>query len=206
MLEAYVKKILASRVYDLAIETPTTFAPKLSRKLGIRVSLKREDMQEIFSFKVRGAYNKLSLLSSQEKKLGVIAASAGNHAQGVAIAARELGIAATIVMSHNTPGIKVAAVKDIGAKVILEGDNYDAAAQYAKKLSENLGLPLIPPYDDPDIIAGQGTVGLEIINQHGEDLECIFVPVGGGGLIGGIAAYAKYVRPKIKIVGVEAEG
>ena len=145
MLEAYVKKILASRVYDLAVETPTTFAPKLSKKLGIRVSLKREDMQEIFSFKVRGAYNKLSLLSCQEKKQGVIAASAGNHAQGVAIAARELGIAATIVMSHNTPGIKVAAVKDIGAKVILEGDNYDAAAQYAKKLSENLGLALIPP-------------------------------------------------------------
>ena len=206
LIEAYVKKILASRVYDLAIETPTTFAPKLSNRLGIRVSLKREDMQEIFSFKVRGAYNKLSYLSSQEKKQGVIAASAGNHAQGVSIAARELGIAATIVMSHNTPGIKVASVKDIGAKVILEGDNYDAAAQYAKKLSENLGLALIPPYDDPDIIAGQGTVGLEIINQHGEDLECIFVPVGGGGLIAGIAAYAKYVRPDIKIVGVEAEG
>ena len=135
-----------------------------------------------------------------------MAASAGNHAQGVSIVARELGILAIIVMSHNTPGIKVDAVKDIGAKVTLGGDNYDAAAQYAKELSEHLGLPLIPPYDDSDIIAGQRTLGLEIINQYGQYLECIFVPVGGGGLIAGIAAYVKYLRLDIKIVGVEAEG
>jgi len=206
MLESYVKKILGSKVYDLAVESPLSDAPLLSRRLGLNVSLKREDMQSVYSFKLRGAYNKMAQLSDDEKAVGVITASAGNHAQGVAISAQKLGIRATIVMGQNTPSIKVNAVRDRGARVVLHGDNYDEASQHAKTLCEAQGLVYIPPYDDVDVIAGQGTIGMEIVNQHSEPLDAIFVPVGGGGLVAGVAAYVKYLHPQTKIIGVEAQG
>ncbi|RPG29387.1 MAG: threonine ammonia-lyase, biosynthetic [Gammaproteobacteria bacterium TMED92] len=206
MLETYVKKILSSRVYEVADETPLTRASLLSERLGVDVRLKREDLQPIFSFKLRGAYNKISQLTKAELGGGVITASAGNHAQGVAMAAQRLGIKATIVMGRNTPSIKVNAVRGRGAKVILYGDNYDQAAAHAAELSETNGLIYIPPYDDVDVIAGQGTIGMEIVNQYPGTLDAIFVPVGGGGLIAGIAAYVKYLHPQTKIIGVEAEG
>ena len=206
MLESYVKKILGSKVYDLAVESPLSDAPLLSRRLGVNVSLKREDMQSVYSFKLRGAYNKMAQLSDEQKATGVITASAGNHAQGVAISAQKLGIRATIVMGQNTPSIKVNAVRDRGAKVVLHGDNYDEASQHAKALCQAQGLVYIPPYDDVDVIAGQGTIGMEIVNQHSQPLDAIFVPVGGGGLVAGVAAYVKYLRPNTKIIGVEAQG
>lgn len=206
MLENYVKKILGSRVYDLAVESPLSPAPLLSRRLGLDVSLKREDMQAVYSFKLRGAYNKMAQLSQAQKDRGVITASAGNHAQGVAISAQKLGIRATIVMGLNTPSIKVNAVRDRGAKVVLHGDNYNEAALHAKTLCDAEGSVYVPPYDDVDVIAGQGTIGMEIVNQHTGTLDAIFVPVGGGGLVAGIAAYVKYLRPDTKIIGVEAEG
>jgi threonine dehydratase len=206
MLERYVKKILDSRVYDVAIESPLQPARVLSERLGNAVYLKREDLQPVFSFKLRGSYNKMVQLSDAEKARGVIACSAGNHAQGVALAARRLGIKALIVMGRNTPDIKVNAVRALGAKVILHGDSYDEAAAHAAALVEKHGYVLVHPYDDPEVIAGQGTVGMEIINQHSADLHAIFVPVGGGGLIAGIAAYVKYLRPQVKVIGVEAEG
>ena len=206
MLESYVKKILGSKVYDLAVESPLSDAPLLSRRLGLNVSLKREDMQSVYSFKLRGAYNKMVQLSDDQKAVGVITASAGNHAQGVAISAQKLGIRATIVMGQNTPSIKVNAVRDRGAKVVLHGDNYDEASQHAKTLCDAQGLVYIPPYDDVDVIAGQGTIGMEIVNQHSEPLDAIFVPVGGGGLVAGVAAYVKYLHPQTKIIGVEAQG
>ena len=206
MLESYVKKILGSKVYELAVESPLSPAPLLSRRLGLQVSLKREDMQSVYSFKLRGAYNKMAQLSEDQKSTGVITASAGNHAQGVAISAQTLGIRATIVMGLNTPSIKVNAVRDRGAKVVLHGDNYNEAALHAKHLCESEGLIYIPPYDDVEVIAGQGTIGMEIVNQHSRPLDAIFIPVGGGGLIAGVAAYVKYLHPKTKIIGVEAEG
>ncbi len=206
MLEQYVKKILDSRVYDVAVETPLQPARVLSERLGNQVFLKREDLQPVFSFKLRGSYNKIVQLSAEERARGVIACSAGNHAQGVALAARKLGIKAIIVMGRNTPDIKVSAVKALGAKVILHGDTYDDAAAHTEELVKAQGYVLVHPYDDPDVIAGQGTVGMEIINQHGADIHAIFVPVGGGGLIAGIAAYVKYLRPKVLVLGVEAEG
>ena len=206
MLESYVKKILGSRVYDLAIESPLSPAPLLSRRLGAQVSLKREDMQSVYSFKLRGAYNKMAQLSQEQKQAGVITASAGNHAQGVAISAQKLGMRATIVMGKNTPSIKVNAVRDRGAKVVLFGDNYNEAAEHAKELCKAEQLVYIPPYDDVDVIAGQGTIGMEIVNQHSEPLDAIFVPVGGGGLLAGVAAYVKYLHPSTKIIGVEVEG
>jgi threonine dehydratase len=206
MLQNYVKKILSSRVYDVAVETPLQAAPNLSRRTGCSVLLKREDLQPVFSFKIRGAYNKIAQLSAAERSRGVIAASAGNHAQGVALAARELGIKATIVMGRNTPSIKVDAVRAFGARVVLHGDTYDDAAAHAAELVERQGLVYIPPYDDLDVIAGQGTVGMEIMKQHTGAPDAIFVPVGGGGLVAGIAAYVKYLSPATRIVGVEAEG
>lgn len=206
MLEHYVKRILSSRVYEIASETPLSKAPLLSRRLGVDVSLKREDMQSIYSFKLRGAYNKMASLSDQQKQAGVITASAGNHAQGVAISAQTLRMKASIVMGKNTPSIKVNAVRDRGAKVILHGDNYDEASVHARALAEENDLTFVPPYDDIDVIAGQGTIGMEIINQHEGPLDAIFIPVGGGGLIAGIAAYVKYLHPKTRIIGVEAEG
>ena len=205
MLERLVKKILASRVYDIAVETPLQDAPNISARLGHRVALKREDLQPVFSFKLRGAYNKMALLSPKQRARGVVAASAGNHAQGVALAAQKLGIKSHIVMGRNTPSIKVDAVRGLGAHIVFQGDTYQQAADHAAKLAKSRGYILVHPYDDPDVIAGQGTVGMEIMNQH-PGPHAVFVPVGGGGLIAGIAAYVKYLRPETRIVGVEAEG
>ncbi len=205
-MEKYVKKILASRVYDVAVETPLMPARLLSKRLDNVVKLKREDLQPVFSFKIRGAYNRIAELSDSERARGVITASAGNHAQGVALAARELGIRALIVMGRNTPAIKVNAVRDLGARVVLHGDNYDDAAAHAKELVAKEGYVYVHPFDDPGVIAGQGTVGMEIMNQHGGAPDAIFVPVGGGGLIAGIGAYVKYLSPRTRIIGVEAEG
>ncbi|MFU8821149.1 MAG: threonine ammonia-lyase, biosynthetic [Gammaproteobacteria bacterium] len=206
MLQNYVKKILSSRVYDVAVETPLQLGRNLSRRAGCRVLLKREDLQPVFSFKIRGAYNKIAQLSEAERARGVITASAGNHAQGVALAAQELGLKATIVMGRNTPSIKVDAVRAFGARVVLHGDTYDDAAAHMAELAKRQGLVFIPPYDDLDVIAGQGTVGMEIMKQHAGAPDAIFVPVGGGGLIAGIAAYVKYLSPSTRIVGVEPEG
>ena len=205
MLEPLVKKILASRVYDIAVETPVQNAPNISARLGHQVALKREDLQPVFSFKLRGAYNKMSRFGAKDRAKGVVAASAGNHAQGVALAAQKLGIKAHIVMGGNTPSIKVEAVRGLGAHIVFQGDTYQQAADHAAKLTKTRGYVLVHPYDDADVIAGQGTVGMEIINQH-PDADAIFVPVGGGGLIAGIAAYVKYLRPETRIIGVEAEG
>lgn len=199
----YIKKILTSRVYDVALETPLDIAPILSRRLGNTLLLKREDMQSVFSFKLRGAYNKMAQLDASARARGVIAASAGNHAQGVALAAQRLGCAATIVMPATTPQIKVSAVKSRGAKVVLHGDSYDEAYAHARGLEKKHKLVFVHPYDDPEVIAGQGTVGMEILRQWSSALHAIFVPVGGGGLISGIAVYVKSLRPEIKIIGVE---
>ena len=205
MPQKYVKKILDARIYDLAIETPIDAAPLLSKRLNNKVLLKREDLQPVFSFKLRGAYNKLRQLSEAERAGGVIAASAGNHAQGLALAAQKMSINATIVMPKTTPLIKVDAVRGWGAKVILFGDTYNAAADHANQLVAEEGLTYIHPFDDPDIIAGQGTVGMEILRQLPGDLDVIFVAVGGGGLCAGIAAYVKYVRPGVKVIAVESD-
>ena len=205
MLEMYAKKILQAQVYDVARETPLDLAPALSRRMGNTVLLKREDLQPVFSFKLRGAYNKMALLSKEARARGVIAASAGNHAQGVALSAARLGIEALIVMPKTTPDIKVQAVESYGAKIALHGNTYDDAAKHAKALAESEGRTYIPPYDDEDVIAGQGTVAMEILRQRPAGISAIFVPVGGGGLIAGVAAYVKYLHPSIKIIGVEPE-
>ena len=201
----YIKKILASRVYDVAIESPLDPMTRLSRRLRNRVLLKREDLQPVFSFKLRGAYNKMAQLPRQTLEQGVICASAGNHAQGVALAARKLGAKATIVMPRTTPAIKVQAVRDRGGRIVLFGDTYDEAYQHARQLEAEKGWVFIHPYDDPDVIAGQGTIGMEILRQHPDPIEAIFIAVGGGGLIAGIAAYVKFLRPEIKIIGVEPD-
>jgi threonine dehydratase len=205
MPQTYVKKILDARIYDLALETPVDRAPILSQRLGNQVLLKREDLQPVFSFKLRGAYNKLRQLSVSQLAAGVIAASAGNHAQGLALAAQKMGVKATIVMPKTTPLIKVDAVRGWGAKVVLHGDNYDTAAAHANVLIAQEGLTYIHPFDDPDIIAGQGTVGMEILRQLPGHLDAIFIAVGGGGLCAGVAAYVKYVRPEVKIIAVESD-
>ena len=205
MTAKYIKKILDANVYDVAEESPLENATNLSQRLGNRVLLKREDMQSIFSFKCRGAYNRIYQLLKQKQVDGVIAASAGNHAQGVALAASHLGIKATIVMPVTTPDIKVKAVQTLGGKTVLKGDTYDDAYDYAIKLSEVQNLEFIHPYDHPDTIAGQGTVGMEILRQHSDHIHAVFIPVGGGGLIAGVGAYIKYLRPKTKIIGVEPD-
>jgi len=205
MLDAYVKKILEARVYDVAEETPIDKAPILSKRIKNNVLLKREDLQPVFSFKIRGAYNKMINLTDAQRAIGVVAASAGNHAQGLALAAQKLGVKATIVMPRTTPQIKVSAVKDRNAKVVLHGDTYDDAALFAEQMVKDKGLYYIHPYDDPYVIAGQGTIGMEILRQVDGPLDVIFVPVGGGGLLAGIAAYVKYLRPHIKVIGVEPE-
>ena len=205
MPETYVKRILNARVYDLVVETPIDRAPRLSERLGNRVLLKREDLQPVFSFKLRGAYNKMLNLSEEQRARGVVAASAGNHAQGLAMAAKKLGVKATIVMPRTTPQIKVSAVKARGAKVVLQGDAYDDAAEYAQKLVAEKGMTYVHPFDDPDVIAGQGTVAVEVLRQVSGPLDAVFVPVGGGGLCAGMAAYIKYVRPDVKVIAVEAE-
>jgi len=205
MPKKYIERILKARVYDVAIETPLEPARGLSERLKNQVLIKREDLQPVFSFKLRGAYNKMASLSKEELARGVIAASAGNHAQGVALSAREMGVKATIVMPKTTPDIKVQAVRKYGAKAILIGDAYDDAYQHALKLSEEAGLTLVHPYDDPEVIAGQGTIAMEILRQHSGKIDAVFIPVGGGGLIAGMAAYIKYLYPKIRVVGVEPE-
>jgi len=205
MSKKYIEKILRAKVYDVAIETPLDFAPSLSERLANSVYLKREDLQPVFSFKLRGAYNKMSLLDEQSRAKGVIAASAGNHAQGVALSAKKLGIKALIVMPKTTPEIKVKSVKAWGAKIVLFGDSYDDAYAHAKELAAQKDMVFIHPYDDPDVIAGQGTVAMEILRQQTGNLDAIFVPVGGGGLIAGVAVYVKFVRPEIKIIGVEPD-
>ena len=204
-LTQYADMIRAAQVYDVARETPLEPARTLSARLGNRVWLKREDLQPVFSFKLRGAHNKIATLSDAQREKGVIAASAGNHAQGVALAAHRLKLDALIVMPKTTPDIKVHAVERLGAQVILHGNAYDDAAQHARELVRERGMTYIPPYDDPAVIAGQGTVAREILQQHPEPLHAIFVPVGGGGLIAGIAAYVRTRRPEVKIIGVEPE-
>jgi threonine dehydratase len=206
LLRDYLEEILKARVYDVAIESPLEAAAGLSERIGNRVLLKREDLQPVFSFKLRGAYHKIHKLW-REGRIGggVIAASAGNHAQGVALAAQTLGLRAVIVMPETTPAIKVDAVRRRGAEAVLVGDAFDDAFAHATTLIETEGLTYIPPYDDPDIIAGQGTVGAEILRHHPDPIHAIFVPVGGGGLIAGVAAYVKALRPEIRVIGVEPE-
>lgn len=206
MTKKYIKKILEAHVYDVAVESPLDDARQLGRRLNNRVLMKREDLQSVFSFKLRGAYNRIYKLIKKKPSLkGIIAASAGNHAQGVALAAQHLGVKALIVMPRTTPPIKIKAVQSYGAKTVLQGDTYDEAYEYAVERGEKEGLEFIHPYDDPDVIAGQGTVGMEILLQCREDIHAIFVPVGGGGLIAGVSAYVKELRPDIKIIGVEPE-
>ncbi|NCJ07225.1 threonine ammonia-lyase, biosynthetic [Synechococcales cyanobacterium C] len=199
----YLEKILTARVYDVAQESPLEPAPILSARLGNWVLLKREDMQSVFSFKLRGAYNKMAQLPPDVLAQGVIAASAGNHAQGVAVAARHLGTQALIVMPVTTPQVKIEAVAARGAEVVLYGDTYDDAYAQARRLGADKNLTFIHPFDDPDVIAGQGTIGMEILRQYQKPIHAIFVAIGGGGLISGIAAYVKRLRPEIKMIGVE---
>jgi threonine dehydratase len=199
----YLERILNARVYDVAIESPLELAPGLSRRLHNRVLLKREDMQPVFSFKLRGAYNKMSKLPPAALARGVITASAGNHAQGVALAAQKLGCSATIVMPVTTPQIKINAVRLRGARVVLHGDSYDEAYGHARALERKSRLTFVHPYDDPDVIAGQGTIGIEILRQHTQPIHAVFVAIGGGGLIAGIGAYVKRLRPEIRVIGVE---
>lgn len=205
MPQRYIKKILDARVYDVAIETPLTEAKSLSKRFGNNIFLKREDLQPVFSFKIRGAYNRIVQLSEEQKAKGVICASAGNHAQGVALASKELGIKAVIVMPQTTPEIKVRSVKSYGAKVVLKGDAFDEAAAHAQELIKKHGYTYIPPYDDPDVIAGQGTIAMELMWQFTRPIHAVFICVGGGGLIAGMAAYIKYLRPETRVIGVEPD-
>ena len=203
MTTNYLKRILTARVYDVAQETPLEPAGLLSQRLGNTVLLKREDMQQVFSFKLRGAYNKMAHLTQEQLSRGVIAASAGNHAQGVALAASRMGCRAVIVMPVTTPRVKIDAVRARGAEVVLHGDSYSDAAAHAAELQQRDGLTFVHPFDDPDVIAGQGTIAMEILRQHQAPIHAIFVAIGGGGLIAGVAAYVKQVRPEIRIVGVQ---
>ncbi|MBD2078988.1 threonine ammonia-lyase, biosynthetic [Leptolyngbya sp. FACHB-17] len=199
----YLERILNARVYDVAQETPLEFAPNLSARLNNRVLLKREDMQSVFSFKLRGAYNKMAQLPPDILAQGVIAASAGNHAQGVALGAKRLGTTAMIVMPVTTPQVKIDAVRSRGGEVVLHGDTYDDAYAHARQLEAEKGLTFVHPFDDPDVIAGQGTIGMEILRQYQQPIHAVFVAIGGGGLISGVAAYIKRLRPQTKIIGVE---
>jgi threonine dehydratase len=204
-IDEYIRLIDEASVYDVASETPLELASNLSARLGNRILMKREDLQQVFSFKLRGAYNKLATLSQEALDAGVICSSAGNHAQGVALAAQRKDVRAVIVMPNTTPSIKVDAVRALGGEVVLHGDTYDDAHARAKELEQEQGLTFIHPFNDPAVIAGQGTIGRELLNQLEEDVQAIFVPIGGGGLIAGIAAYVKGKRPDIKIIGVEPE-
>ena len=207
-MQHYIEKIFTAPVYDVATKTPLEAMPRLSDRLGHNILCKREDLQPVFSFKLRGAYTKMYRLSSGERARGVICASAGNHAQGVALAANRLDIRAVIVMPVTTPAIKIDAVRRFGGanvEIVLHGDFYDAASQHAKALQEQHGYTYIHPFDDPDVIAGQGTIALEILTQHPHHIDAIFVPCGGGGMLAGIAVLAKTLRPDIKIIGVEPE-
>ncbi|MDN4018096.1 threonine ammonia-lyase, biosynthetic [Zwartia panacis] len=203
MATDYLRRILTSKVYDVAVETPLEYAPQLSQRIGNTILLKREDTQSVFSFKLRGAYNKMAHLPKPALARGVIAASAGNHAQGVALSAKRLGCKAVIVMPTTTPGVKIDAVRALGAEVVLHGDSFTDAYGHALTLEKKHQLTFVHPFDDPDVIAGQGTIGMEILRQHAEPIEAIFVAIGGGGLISGIAAYVKQIRPEIKVIGVQ---
>ncbi len=202
-LNDYLQKILTARVYDVAVETPLELARNLSHRLGNQMLLKREDTQPVFSFKLRGAYNKMARLSPQQLERGVICASAGNHAQGVALGAKRLGCKAMIVMPVTTPRLKVDAVEALGGAVVLHGESYSDAYAHALELEHQHGLTFVHPFDDPDVIAGQGTIAMEILRQHPGPIDAVFVAIGGGGLISGVAAYIKAVRPEIKVIGVQ---
>ena len=204
-MQDYIRRILASSVYDVAIETPLEPMKQLSRRLGFEILLKREDLQPVFSFKIRGAHNKLASLTAEERARGVICASAGNHAQGVAMAATRLGVRSVIVMPTTTPSIKVQAVRNLGGEVVIHGDAFDDARLHAIALCAEHGLVFVHPYDDPDVIAGQGTIGMEILRQHSGPLSAVYVPIGGGGLAAGVAAYVKFLRPEVKVIGVEPD-
>ena len=203
LLDQYLRRILNSKVYDVAIESPLEKAESVSRRFGNAFLLKREDLQSVHSFKLRGAYNKMAQLPHAALEKGVLAASAGNHAQGVALSAKRLGCKATIVMPVTTPEIKVASVKGLGASIVLSGDSYSDAAAEAARLVKEKDYTFIPPYDDPDVIAGQGTVAMEILRQRPGALDAVFVPVGGGGFAAGVAVYIKAVRPEVNVYGVE---
>ena len=204
-MQDYVRRILNSAVYEAAIETPLERLGALSDRLGREVLLKREDLQPVFSFKLRGAYNKLAKLTEDERRRGVICASAGNHAQGVAYSARRMGIRAVIVMPATTPSIKVEAVRRLGGEAVIAGDTFDDARLHSLALCEAQNLVFVHPYDDPEVIAGQGTIGMELLRQHAGPIGAIYVPIGGGGLAAGIAAYVKFLRPEIRVIGVEPE-
>ena len=201
----YLRKILTAKVYDVAVETPLEAARSLSRRLGNHVLLKREDTQSVFSFKLRGAYNKMAHLPQEALQRGVICASAGNHAQGVALGAKRLGVRAVIVMPVTTPKVKIDAVSALGGEVVLHGDSYSDAYVHAVGIEREQGLTFVHPFDDPDVIAGQGTVAMEILRQHQGPIDAVFVAIGGGGLISGVAAYIKALRPEIKVIGVQAQ-
>lgn len=205
MNKTLIERILTARVYDVAKNTPLELAPALSRRTNNQVFLKREDLQSVFSFKLRGAFNCMYQLPDAEKSRGVVAASAGNHAQGVALAGSRLGINTTIVMPKTTPEIKVQAVIAHGGNAVLQGDSYDEAYAYAMELVESKGLTFVHPFDNLDVIAGQGTIGMELLRQHPDPIDAIFIPVGGGGLIAGLASYIKYLSPKTRIIGIEHE-
>ncbi|MGA0733963.1 MAG: threonine ammonia-lyase, biosynthetic [Steroidobacteraceae bacterium] len=200
----YIERILRAKVYDVAIESPLETAARLSRRLDNQIQLKREDLQPVFSFKLRGAYNKIASLSAHAASRGVICASAGNHAQGVSLAASRRGISSVIVMPVTTPQIKVKAVRDLGGEVVLHGDDYDSAYEHALGLARDRNMVFVHPFDDPDVIAGQGTIGMEIARQTGGEVDAVFIPVGGGGLLAGIAVYLKHLYPHIRIIGVNA--
>ena len=199
----YLEKILNAQVYDVAVETPLDAAPNLSARIGNTILFKREDMQPVFSFKLRGAYNKIARLSPDKLKRGVICASAGNHAQGVALSAAKIGCRAVIVMPTTTPQIKIDAVQSRGGEVVLAGESYDEAYAHALELEKREKLTFVHPFDDPEVIAGQGTIGMEILRQHPKPIDAVFCAIGGGGLISGVAAYIKRLRPESKIIGVE---
>jgi len=199
----YLTRILNARVYDVATETPLEPARNLSRRLHNKVLLKREDTQPVFSFKLRGAYNKMAHLTSEQLKKGVICASAGNHAQGVALGASKLGTRAVIVMPTTTPQVKIEAVKALGGEVVLHGESYSDAYNHSVALQKKEGLTFVHPFDDPDVIAGQGTIAMEMLRQHQGPLDAVFVAIGGGGLISGVANYIKAVRPEVKVIGVQ---
>ncbi|MET3927291.1 threonine dehydratase [Devosia sp. 2618] len=204
-MQDYVRRILTSSVYEAAEQTPLDEMKLLSARLDAQILLKREDLQPVFSFKIRGAHNRIAHLTQQERERGVICASAGNHAQGVALSATRLGIRAVIVMPTTTPAIKVGAVRRLGGEVVLFGDGFDAARGHAAELAEQNGYIVVHPFDDPDVIAGQGTIGMELLRQHPGDIGAIYVPIGGGGLASGIAAFVKFLRPEIRVIGVEPE-
>jgi len=204
-MQEIVRKVLTARVYDVAVESPLDTLPRLSERLGRPVRLKREDLQAVFSFKLRGAYNKVAGLSHEARRAGVICASAGNHAQGVAVAATRHGVRATVVVPATTPDIKVQAIRRLGAEVVVHGEGYDDAYARARELEAESGATFVHPFDDPEVVAGQGTIGLELLQQHPEPLEALFLPIGGGGLAAGVASIVRYLRPEVKLIGVEPE-